>query len=125
MPENNMDINGSETVNGSFMDPMLGVNGKFPLELDTFSPDLQIEWKSALMDDDIGELPSLHDSSGLVLWSSPPFFVSSLHRAEWTYHAKSMLEMQTPQRPSQKGFRTPRSGYGQQQLKERAIIQAR
>ncbi|KAK4368777.1 hypothetical protein RND71_012569 [Anisodus tanguticus] len=59
MPENNMDINGSETGNGSFMDPMLGVNGKFPLELDTFSPDLQIEWKSALMDDDIGELPSV------------------------------------------------------------------
>ncbi|KAJ8568211.1 hypothetical protein K7X08_020933 [Anisodus acutangulus] len=59
MPENNKDINGSETGNGSFMDPMLGVNGKFPLELDTFSPDLQIEWKSALMDDDIGELLSV------------------------------------------------------------------
>ncbi|KAK4375347.1 hypothetical protein RND71_006024 [Anisodus tanguticus] len=33
--------------------------------------------------------------------------------------------MQTPQRPSQKGFRTPRSDNDQQRLKERAIIRAR
>ncbi|KAK4359923.1 hypothetical protein RND71_022152 [Anisodus tanguticus] len=33
--------------------------------------------------------------------------------------------MQTPQRPSQKGFRTPRSGNGQQQLKEMTIIRVR
>ncbi|KAJ8568213.1 hypothetical protein K7X08_020935 [Anisodus acutangulus] len=71
MLENNMDINGSETGNDSFMDPILGVNGKFLLELDTFSPDLQIEWKSALMDDDIGELPSVGDPLWKKFLQSP------------------------------------------------------
>ncbi|XP_060207637.1 heat shock factor protein HSF8-like [Lycium barbarum] len=60
VPENNMDVNGSKTSNGSFMDPTLGGNGELPLEIDTFSPDLQIEWESALMDD-VGELPSVCD----------------------------------------------------------------
>ncbi|KAF3640610.1 Heat shock factor protein HSF8 [Capsicum annuum] len=60
VPENNMDINGSQTGIDSFMDSILGRNGKLPSEIDTFSPDLQTEWQSTLMDD-IGELPSVGD----------------------------------------------------------------
>ncbi|CAN4076272.1 unnamed protein product [Withania somnifera] len=56
VPENDMDINGSDTDNDSTLER----NGKLPLEGDTFSPDLQTEWQSGLLDD-IGELPSLDD----------------------------------------------------------------
>ncbi|XP_075108252.1 heat shock factor protein HSF8-like [Nicotiana tabacum] len=60
VPVNNMDTDGSEMENGSFMDPTLDGNGNLPLGIDTFSPDPQNEWQSTLMDD-IGELPSLGD----------------------------------------------------------------
>ncbi|TMW96575.1 hypothetical protein EJD97_007141 [Solanum chilense] len=62
VPENNMDINGTERGHDSFMDPTFWGNGELPLENDIFPPDLQIKWESALVDD-IGEPPSVGDPS--------------------------------------------------------------
>ncbi|XP_059306937.1 heat shock factor protein HSF8-like [Lycium ferocissimum] len=60
LPENNIDIIGSEMEHDSFMDASVGVNGKMPLDIDSFSPDPHIEWQTGLLDD-IQELPSVGD----------------------------------------------------------------
>ncbi|KAL3499963.1 hypothetical protein ACH5RR_039056 [Cinchona calisaya] len=56
-PENNVDILGTETENGAFMDATsLAANGKIPLEID----DHQIEWDCPLLDN-MEDLPGSID----------------------------------------------------------------
>lgn len=60
LPENNIDIIGSEMEHDSFMDTAVGVNEKLPLDMGSFSPDPHIEWQSGLLDD-IQEFPGVGD----------------------------------------------------------------
>lgn len=61
LPENNIDIIGSEMEHDSFMDTTaVGVNGKMPLDIGSFSPDPQIDWQTGLLDD-IQEFPTVGD----------------------------------------------------------------
>lgn len=61
LPENNIDIIGSEMEHDSFMDTSaVGVNAKMPLDIGSFSPDPNIDWHTGLLDD-IQEFPSVGD----------------------------------------------------------------
>ncbi|PHT39906.1 Heat shock factor protein HSF8 [Capsicum baccatum] len=59
LPENDIDIIGSEMEHDSFMDTAVGVDGKMPLDIGSFSPD-PLEWQTGLLDD-IQEFPSVGD----------------------------------------------------------------
>ncbi|CAN4077263.1 unnamed protein product [Withania somnifera] len=60
LPENNVDIIGSEMEHDSFMDTAVGVDGKMPLDIGSFSPNPHIEWQTGLLDD-IQEFPAVGD----------------------------------------------------------------
>ncbi|KAI3469166.1 hypothetical protein Pfo_025829 [Paulownia fortunei] len=72
VPESNVDIIGSETEGGIFMDPTsFTVSGEIPLELGGFSPNPQMEWDSSLLDE-MQELPGVSDPFWEKFLQSPP-----------------------------------------------------
>ncbi|CAN4076060.1 unnamed protein product [Withania somnifera] len=70
LPENNIDIIGTEMEHDSFMDTTVGVNRKMPLDIGNFSPDPHIEWQSGLLDD-IQEFPGVGDPFWETFLQSP------------------------------------------------------
>ncbi|KAK4400495.1 Heat shock factor protein HSF8 [Sesamum angolense] len=66
-----VDIIGSETETGIFMDPSSLTGDKIPLEIGGFSPDPQMEWDSTLLDE-IPELPGVGDPFWEKFLQSPP-----------------------------------------------------
>ncbi|KAL2472176.1 Heat stress transcription factor A-1d [Abeliophyllum distichum] len=61
VPETNVDVVGSATESGAFLDPSsMAGHDKIPLELGGFFPDPLMEWDNTLMDE-IQELPGVSD----------------------------------------------------------------
>ncbi|KAL2518295.1 Heat stress transcription factor A-1d [Abeliophyllum distichum] len=70
--ESDVDVMTSETESGAFMDPSsLALDAKILLEIGVFSPDSQMAWDNAMLDDE-QDLPGVSDSFWEKFLQSPP-----------------------------------------------------